>query len=284
MRIAAAVILYYPDNEIVQRIQSYLNEVTTLYILDNSENNTGHKALLKTLDTDKVVYLHDGENKGISIRLNQAAILAAEQQAEWLLTMDQDSYFPANIVAQYFNCLENSLSKENTAMFGVQFLNAPLHADCAFVEAKHLITSGSIVNLNIFQIIGGFDEALFIDKVDHEYCLRARALNYKVIEFSNIFLHHHLGNVTYGRSLKNFQLTPRVLHSPIRMYYIMRNYLYLKDKYKGQFTDSFEEMRKEIWNRTKNNFLYGKNKWAVIKYLLKGYQDYSAGKMGKIIN
>ncbi len=66
------------------------------------------------------------------------------------------------------------------------------------------------------------------------------------------------------------------------MYYIFRNYLYLRSKYKNKFEDSFFEMKKELRIRIKNNFLYGKNKFMLLKYLAKAYKDYKSGKMGKL--
>ncbi|HRI19294.1 MAG TPA: glycosyltransferase, partial [Panacibacter sp.] len=103
MKIAGAVILYYPDENITRHILSYIHVLDKLYVADNSENK--NNALFEQIIKIKnVVYLHDGENKGIASRLNQAAKLAIEEGCEWLLTMDQDSYFEKNTVDAYLNC------------------------------------------------------------------------------------------------------------------------------------------------------------------------------------
>jgi rhamnosyltransferase len=282
LNIAAVVILYHPDHNLPQRINTYLRYISKLYVFDNSESATLN-FFDSAIDETKIIYKHDGENKGISIRLNEAASLAIEDKADWLLTMDQDSYFSGNSVPIYFECIKMYSAKDSVAMFGVQYINEQVKNDeCTPKEVNHLITSGSIINLNLFKNIGPFDEALFIDKVDHEYCLRARLFRYKIIQFHNIYLHHSLGSIVYGRSVKNFKLTPRVIHSPLRMYYILRNYLYLSSKYKGKFEDSFSELKKELFIRIKNNFFYGKHRIKLLTYLAKGYRDYKAGKMGKI--
>lgn len=281
LHIAGVVILYYPDAQVLTRIETYLNRLDILYIIDNSEKKTAYISSL--LRHHKVVYLHDNENKGISIRLNQAANLALQKGYNWLLTMDQDSYFSTNSVSQYFDCIENNEDKAHTAMFGVQFLNeSPESNTCSSIEVLRLITSGSMLNLNLFTLIGAFDEALFIDKVDDEYCLRAHLNHYKIIQFRNIHLHHHLGTITYRRSLKSLNKTPRVLHHPLRIYYMVRNYFYLRSKYNNLFKEYFKETKQELLNRIKNNFLYGKSKLQLLKYLYKGYADYLTGKMGKI--
>lgn len=53
-----------------------------------------------------------------------------------------------------------------------------LHARRAllFRERKTLITSGMLIPLSLFGKIGMFREDYFIDSVDHEFCLRARAV------------------------------------------------------------------------------------------------------------
>jgi hypothetical protein len=63
---------------------------------------------------------------------------------------------------------------------------------------------------------------------------------------------------------------------------MFRNYCYLRKKYQGQFEDIFNEMKAELKNRIKNNLLYGKHKFRLLKYLIKGYLDYKKLKMGKI--
>lgn len=284
MNITAVVILYYPDETTTKRIHSYSIHVNKLIIADNSENNSETLGLMRDLSAGQsFVYIHDGENKGISMRLNQAAQLALQNGSDWLLTMDQDSSFDGNTIAAYLSCVDNNADKNETAMFGVQFSDKETVSDvCKSTEVPHLITSGSMLNLSLFNRIGSFDEALFIDKVDFEYCFRAQVKGFKIIQFNNIFFHHNLGTTTTARSFKHLQLTPRVLHSPVRMYYIVRNYFYLKSLYPFRFTESFEDMKKEILNRLKNNLLYGKQRWKLITLLRRSYVDFKAGKMGKL--
>lgn len=284
MNIAAAVILFNPEGAVAERIGSYAREVDRIYILDNTEENTRSKASVnELLQLPQVRYFHDGDNKGLSLRLNQAAALAREQGCDWLLTMDQDSFFPQGSFAAYLDCLRGYQDSDSTAMVGVAFGHeAAWSAHCAAEEVEQLITSGSLLNLSVFEKTGPFDEALFIDRVDQEYCLRARLQHYRIVRFNNIYLHHNLGVQAAGRSLKSLKRTARTLHSPVRLYYMLRNYLYLKDKYQKQDPASIAFMRKELLLRVKNNLLYGKNKGALLHYLYRGFRDYQAGRMGKI--
>jgi len=283
MDIAATVIAYYPDHDFIRRISSYLPYVKKLFVFDNTEGVKNEWLEQEVSQFPNAVYITDSENKGISVRLNEAVALSIKEGCQWLLTMDQDSYFPEKAIPAYFNCVSLFAQKQVTAMFGVQSLSENPNQDfCQSEEVPHLITSGSLVNLSAFLVVGPFDEALFIDKVDHEYCLRARSKNFKIVRFNNIFMHHNLGTVKYGRSLKSFKMTPRVVHSPVRMYYIFRNYFYLNKKYGKQFQKEFKELKKENWVRSKNNFLYGGKKLRLLRYLFKAYFDFKRGKMGKL--
>jgi rhamnosyltransferase len=282
MQIAAAVILYHPDKKAIDNILSYSAFVNTLYAFDNTESpDADFRALIKTISNCN--YFHDGVNEGIAKRLNQACQIAKEEGFLWLLTMDQDSYFSKADISSYLSCLNRVDAKEQIAMTGVQInKEANKEINCGFEEVTTLITSGSIVNLSLYREIGTFDEALFIDQVDLEYCYRAVLKGYKIIQFTNISLEHSLGISSVHRSLKSFKNTYRSLHSPIRIYYITRNYLYVHSKYRKKFAAEVAKSKKDLFIRLKNNLLYGKEKFAVVKYFLRGVIDFKKKKMGKV--
>ncbi len=282
MNLSGVVILYHPDDTLPQRINSYKQHLKKLYVVDNSE--VSNKELLNTLQEDPNIFLiHDGKNEGIAKRLNEAARLAIKDGFDWLLTMDQDSYFDTGLFDEYLNCINRYSGIDQVAMFGIEYdKKLWVEEECAFSQVNHLITSGSLLNLNLFKEIKGFDEALFIDNVDHEYCYHAKQLGFEIVKLSNILLCHSLGVVSYHRSLKNLKSTPRTLHSPVRMYYTIRNYFYLYKKYGETFSVEIKEIKKSILNRIKNNLLYHENRFRVFKYMIKGYLDYKKNKMGKL--
>jgi rhamnosyltransferase len=276
MHLAAVSILYNPSNPVIENLLSYCNEVDELYIMDNSA--TGNGFITEKFTGKNVFYFHDGENKGIAARLNQAAKKALENGFEWLLTMDQDSAFNNNL-KQYKEYIAAYPHKEITAQFGVNF-SKPI-TNAVYTEVPILITSGSIINLTLFNAIGGFDEQLFIDEVDSEYCYRSRIFGYKIVECSSILLQHHLGEIQMGRSLKSGKLTPRTLHAPIRMYYMVRNYFYVVHKLPTIALVEKKEMKRGLLLRIKNNIIYNQKRLDVIKSIIKGYFDFRNNKMGK---
>ncbi len=274
MRIAGIVILYHPGTEVAANIHTYLPQVDTLYVADNTEHDLSAVAAQLAV-MEKITVLHDGKNEGIAKRLNQAATMAIAAGFEWLLTMDQDSAFTAGAMQAYLQCVAQHGQQESVAMVGVEYEKKPANTHCSSTEVKQLITSGSIVNLQLFKKIGGFDEALFIDEVDTDYCYGAITRGYKIIKFKNIYLHHALGHISYHTSLKSGKTTARTLHSPLRLYYMVRNQLYLSNKYRDEiFLEDRRIKRKDLFHRVKNNLLYGKHRFDTLKYIIKGWIHY----------
>lgn len=279
LKVVAVTILYNPDNNICDNIISYLPYADVLIIADNSATKEIPDSLLRN---DKVVYLHDGENRGIAERLNEAAKIAKEKGYEWLLTMDQDSCFEQVQIEKYFSYVDDYAYKEQVAIFGVEFEKKQPEEKVIAEEVNYLITSGSLVNLNLFDTIGKFDEKLFIDEVDLEYCFRAITKGYKIIKLPFIFLNHNLGEKGNYRSLKNLKTTQRALHSSLRIYYMVRNFLYVQKKYPNQFLLEDKERKNTLINRIKNNLLYGNTRLLTLRLIKKGFRDFKKGKMGKI--
>ena len=281
MKIAATVILYHPNEIVLKNIQSYIKSVEKLYIVDNTENPV-LQITNALYQLENIVYLHDGKNKGIAARLNQASNLAIKEGYTWLLTMDQDSFFRAEMLLNYLNCFTTFERKENVSMFVVSYYEkSSENVVCNALAVNHLITSGSFLNLKLFPVIGGFDEKLFIDEVDFEYCLRSAARGFGIVRFTNILLNHHLGEISSHRSFKTQKYTSRSLHAPVRLYYMTRNFLYVRSKYQQSFGKEIIYKRKTLLNRFKNNILYNKKRFAVIKNIIKGFNDFRKGQMGK---
>lgn len=280
-KIFGIVILYQPDKNILYNVSTYLPMVEKLMIVDNSEQDVDID--FNTLG-DKVLLVKDGINKGISERLNTAADWCVTNGAQWLLTMDQDSFFEKEMMQQYLACFAAQKNKQLVAMYGVEFEKKKVEANCDHCYTDLLITSGSIVNVPVCKKIGGFNIKLFIDEVDAEYCIRASASGYKTVKFLNILLNHNLGTIHHYRSFKNLKKTVRVLHSPLRVYYMVRNYLYIKHTYKKNLPASMATRKQALLNRVKNNFLYGKKRFQLIQYLFLAWLHYKRGKMGKLEN
>jgi rhamnosyltransferase len=280
MNIAGVVILYHPDiQQLSDNILTYFKGLKQLYVYDNSETKTiGIEDALFKLDPS-IQYHYFNANEGIAKRLNQAIEHALVDRYDYLLTMDQDSSFKVGDFDKYKLAIQSS-SFSNVAQFGVNcqpdFTFPKEHPE----EALTLITSGSVLNLSSIKNIGLFNEDLFIDFVDADFSYRVIQNGYKNVMFSNILLNHALGKLVDGRSLVNFKKTLRITHAPIRVYYIVRNGLYLLFKSRGLTSVMKKDVIRCI-KIIKNDLIYNPQLFSVYKNLFAGIYAFITNRMGK---
>ena len=270
MKIAGTVVWYNPNNENVENINTYIDYMDKLYIIDNSNKNN-IKLVQEIKKIYKIEYISNMSNLGIAKALNIACEKSFNDGYKWILTMDQDSKFSLETINEYMKLF----FKEDKSKIGII---APRYSINGIVIPKNkysVITSGSILNLNIYKKIGGFLEKLFIDEVDHEICFRIIKNGYKIIQFDEVILEHELGNTEIKKIFnRTFSVNN---HSALRRYYIVRNKLYVKKLY-PQFT---KEYYKEILKLLVKIILFEKFKFQNIKYILYGIRDYKKNVMGK---
>ena len=280
MNIAGVVILYHPDMELLlANIQSYNTGLKQLYVYDNSDTKTLgiEEALLKL--NPSIEYKYFNANEGIAKRLNQAMDQASLNQYDYLLTMDQDSSFKAGDFEKYKSLIQ-STAYNHVAQFGVNCQPDYTQSKEQPEEALTLITSGSILNLSIIKNIGSFKEDFFIDFVDAEFSYRVIQNGYINLMFSNIVLNHALGTLVEGRGLGNFKKSMRIIHAPIRVYYIIRNGLYLYFKVKGLTSPMKKDVIRCI-KIIKNDLIYNPQLFSVYKNVFAGIYAFMTNRMGK---
>ena len=280
MNIAGVVILYHPDMELLlANIQSYNTGLKQLYVYDNSETKTpGIEEALIKIDPS-IQYKFYNTNEGIAKRLNQAIEQASLNRYDFLLTMDQDSSFNAGDFEKYKSLIQ-STAYNHVAQFGVNCQPDFTQSKEQPEEALTLITSGSILNLSITKNIGSFKEDFFIDFVDAEFSYRVIQNGYINLMFSNIVLNHSLGTLVEGRGLGNFKKSMRIIHAPIRVYYIIRNGLYLYFKVKGLTSPMKKDVIRCI-KIIKNDLIYNPQLFSVYKNVFAGIYAFMANRMGK---
>lgn len=280
MNIAGVVILYHPNLELLSaNIQTYVSGLKQLYVYDNSETKIPgiEEALIKISPT--IQYKYFNVNEGIAKRLNQAMDQAMINQYDYLLTMDQDSSFKESDFDKYKTLIQSS-AFNNVAQFGVNCQPYFTQPNEQPEEALTLITSGSVLNLSLTQNVGPFNEALFIDFVDAEFSYRVIQQGYLNLMFSNIVLNHALGTLVEGRGLGNFKKSMRIIHAPIRVFYIVRNGLYLMFKTKGLTPIMKKDVIRCI-KIIKNDLIYNPQLFSVYKNVFAGIYAFLINRMGK---
>ena len=225
----------------------------------------------QTLNHVRYIAFH--QNCGIAYALNY--ILNIVGDFDYLLTMDQDSCFSQAMICKYKNNILNF--KENDRCVAVYSINWRQKVDYneQYEYISGAITSGAIIDINIARQLGGFNEKLFIDQVDFEYCYRARRAGYKILQFNDIKMSHHLGiSKRYSFFCVQYDLS---FHEGIRKYYILRNNLYVMKRYSDVRFNYFVDMLKLIFC----SCFLEKRKLNNLKYLWQGFHDFMKNKWGK---
>jgi len=281
VKLIGVVILYYPDTNILfDQIHTYLPHLDKLLLYDNSETRSDELVLqIEKQYSDKLEYHFFGENGGIAKRLNLAAEYGISKGYRFLLTMDQDSAFEPGDFEQYVDKIVNN-ELERVAQFGVNCQPEFTPVSQVPQKVSQLITSGSVIDLQLFPQVGVFDEKLFIDFVDTEFSFRVAGKGFTNLLFSSIILKHRIGYLKMGRSFKNFKKTPRILHAPIRVYYIVRNGLYLLT-HSPFVTGANKKHLLTSMKMIKNDLLYSDHLTAVYRHACMAIVDFVCNKMGK---
>lgn len=272
MKLAACVILYNPDQSVVSNIHSYRTYVDVVIAVDNSEvANT--KVVESLKDISDVLYLPNGKNLGIATALNIAAERAKQDGFTWLLTMDQDSFFDEGEMDLYLRQFKKLIA--NNSRIGIVCPSETKHVqEWAITEGAHRITSGSWVNIDVYETVGGFNDRLFIDEVDKDFACKVELSGYRLIGFDNVKMNHKLGVKKNTGLFGLFFRRQRTIHSPFRLYYMVRNYLYIRRMYADKFPAMFAKRDQDFKIMLKNNILYSGSVFKAIYSAMKGYFDY----------
>lgn len=282
-KICGLVILYHPTEEEINNIQFFIKRLKKLWIIDNSESDLRDYSRFFG-GADNIVIVQDGFNRGIGARINFVLQKALEEGFTWLLTMDQDSTFTDLNLTKYFDKISSLGDNNDIAMVGVGYGThaADNGKDIFFTPVDSVITSGTIINIKAAKKIGMLNEDLFIDEVDTEFSYRALVGGWQVLQCEGVFMNHKLGEMKLVRSLFTFKQSARSLHAPVRLYYITRNFQWVKQRYEKYFPLVFKLRSKQIMTVYKNNIIYNPKRIEVIKMIMKGYRDYKNNKFGKI--
>lgn len=272
--IASITVLYNPDDYVARNIDSYGNFVDYVILIDNTVDDNFFK--INKCRWKNCIYIPLYDNYGIAKALNIGIHKAKELGCNWVLTMDQDSYIYENIIDKYKDSIIRNRNL-NIAIISPIYLYDRGYAEKETTDQqrKMVMQSANLLSVNAYDSVGEFDEKLFIDGVDYEYCLRLRQQGYVIIQCHDAYIKHSPAE-TRVLNLMGYTVFKYGYASPQRYYYQARNLLYIFVRYKN-FYILFIWMYK-LW---KIIFLFDKKK-IFIKFFIKGVNDYFHGRFGKI--
>jgi rhamnosyltransferase len=281
-KIAAVVVLYNSELNVLKNIKTYIDQVEKLYAVDNSE--VLNSFLIEDIKSlDKTEYIANKTNIGIAAALNIGAKRAIDEGYNYLLTMDQDSQVSSLMVSHLLGGFteDSKIALVSPTIKHVVGRDSSPTVEKAYEQVFTAWTSGSLLDLNIFKLSGGFKEELFIDYVDHEYCLHLNKMGYKIYRCNKTFLKHSLGKIEEVNLV--FRKVYPTNHSAIRLYYRARNRFYVKKIYKKVVPAFFMEDDVEFWKAFLKAVLFEKDRIKKIRFFVMGYIDYKNNKFGKFV-
>lgn len=223
------IVFYNPNQKQIKHAQS-LGARYHVVVVDNSDTT-----LSDFQCDDNIEYLPLHTNMGIAYAQNVGIECAFNNKFQFILFLDQDSSFKEEdlplMISEYTRiklldpdicALGPLIINETTGREYKTELSAGEHG-----MVTSIISSGMLAEVSVLKEVGGMDENLFIDNVDHEWCWRANSKGKHVYMTRNVKLYHSVGQNT-----TRFLGMQIIKSSPTRSYYKFRNsILLLRRKY-----------------------------------------------------
>jgi rhamnosyltransferase len=286
--VCAILVTYHPDAELAARVSRTIPQVGALVLVDNG-SSAAERETLRAMSADaRIALIENGANLGVARALNIGIEHARSLAHRWVLLLDQDTLVHAEMVSALIAAQAAFPRPERLAVVGSGYtgevaLALPSASSGAaapeWQEVESVITSGSLLDLEAYAVIGPFRDAFFIDYVDTEYCLRARARGYSIIKTTRPVMSHAIGTPTQHEGLWSSKSTTN--HSPDRRYYMARNDTILLREY-GRYAGgawALKSLARRL-RTCRRILLYESMKGRKIAAVAAGWWDGVRGRLG----
>ena len=232
--VAACIISYNPDAVVSRVVEAVRRQVSDVFVIDNDSAQKNRAWLAEVRNDQHVIVLENTENRGVAGALNQAAAMALDRGFKWLLLLDQDSIPPSDLVERLMREATDAVCLEQVAVLCPVSIGPDAAMPTTMTAAvmrpvDSAMNAGSVVRLKAWQAVSGYDEGLFIDYVDCDFCFKCRQSGWTIMEAQDVVMVHAAGSPTRHRFLWKRPLTSN--HSALRRYYITRNRIILYRRY-----------------------------------------------------
>lgn len=240
----SVTVTYRPDLALLkEQIVSMLDQCRIL-VVDNSDDGAVIKAVGTLCRELGVDVLQMERNLGIGAAQNRGVAYLKEQMPDikFVLFLDQDSVPDAGFVNTLKSEFMTAGIHSRVAVIGPALFDPRAGAYHSFHKLEGLRyrkinpqdsgsqplrcttvnSSGSLVSLQVFEEIGAFDESLFIDHVETEWCFRATSKGFALFVTNKTQLKHLMGDDVLAVSVFGWKkFMP--YRSPLRHQYLFRN-------------------------------------------------------------
>lgn len=186
--IAAGIVVFRPDPALLlPLIEAVAREAAPVFLLANGPLDPD---LAARLDAEPVEVIQAPSNLGVAEGFNLCVLAALLRGKTRILLLDQDSRLASGMVAALSAAMDEvAAAGECPAVVGPRIVS-PIGAETEFKAPRYfarqgfpmigaaapvhyVISSGSLVDLAAFRVVGPWRSDYFIDGVDTEWCFRA---------------------------------------------------------------------------------------------------------------
>lgn len=274
--VVAVIPTYRPSDRLGALTACITAQVDSLVISDDASPCTFDATLREAASHDGVIMMRHRVNHGIARGLNDGLIIARDQGAPWLLSVDQDSGMEDSYTSEMVStAMRRMQAGERLGALGAGVvadasgeITYPLIDSGQRAITHEVIQTGTLWNVPALDRVGGFDESLGIDGVDAAACLRLRQAGYRIGVVQTVRIDHAIG------SARMIELAGRKVmitgHSPERRASMVRNRLRL---FPGEFGESprhaLRTVRRVAVNQLAGLLLEGQ-RWDKAKGSIRG--------------
>jgi len=250
------IITFEPNIETLSKVIRKIRvNSTNIIIVDNGSLKS--RVIKERFNNN--IFISLPKNIGIASAQNIGIKKAMEMGAEYIWLSDQDTFYPADYLEKMDACIQQLKTKNiKFSVIGPAYIELNRNKLQPFIKfnpfsekifpkkgivnlISHTISSGMIIPVEVFKIVGFKDESLFIDWVDFEWCWRSIIKGYQVVGNGDITIQH-----TFGDEVVSFFGKKIIIRSPFRHYFMIRNGIYLS-LYSNDMT---VPMRLEVFLKT----------------------------------
>jgi rhamnosyltransferase len=280
------VVFYKPEEVHIKNVMSLAADYDVV-VVDNTPSPSNYHF------ENNITLITLNDNVGIAKALNIGVEYVKENSYQYCLLLDQDSEPKDELIDGLVSFYEQQNDNTDIAVVAPCYHDKALGLDAAFIQnkfkmgrtaaigevaidASYVISSGTVLNLAVYDNIGPMNEDLFIDFVDIEWCLRAHNKGYKVLGLPWLTMEHEIGDKPVKFLGKEY-----VNHSPIRHYYYFRNiFMLLRMSHipsQWKVSELLKVFPRFIVYATSTN-----NQFEHIKHMTKGIYHGLLGRFGKL--
>lgn len=282
--VLAGIIVYKPDQNLINLVDELISQNAFVLLIINQGNIISQEVI----ETRKVEYFVPRENVGVSEALNIIINEFKKNKFDFLLTFDQDSMIYNNFIRNMLKVfIKAQINDENIVCCSPKILdlkfgnyNSSLvdkNPNYSYQYINFAITSGSLFSKKSFEKVGNMNSLLFIDGVDTDWCERALLAKCKLIKADEVFLNHKIG-IKY---INFFGFKKSYHDQDLRVYYIIRNSLYLLFYGKNTFRWKISELLRTIIRLIAYPYL-SSTKLNTLIYIYLAFKDFLLKNMGKM--